>query len=227
MAQCHACALATCRSLWPTSAQRNLHAHALISATTSAGAASRQARADVIRCSGRVAGSEGRFAPRRQLAYMLEDSGSTVVLATEQHADQLRPVAESTGAALHVRNWLFVGVGVGKSGCHAGTNRLAPAQLPPPAGCRGSACRWTAKMCCRLPVQVLDTPTPRFEGNAPSLAPFIAEAFERQDGGGGDHRAALFIYTSGTTGAPKGKAPVSLPPASLLCCLHYVKSKAR
>lgn len=56
---------------------------------------------------------------------MLEDSGSTVVLATEQHADQLRLVAESTGAALHVRRWLLAGVGVGKSGCQAGTTRLA------------------------------------------------------------------------------------------------------
>ena len=62
-------------------------------------------------------------------------------------------------------------------------------------------------MCCRLPVQVLDTLMPRAEGNAPSLAPFIAEAFERQGDGGRDRRAALFIYTSGTTGAPKGKAP--------------------
>ena len=48
----------------------------------------------------------------------------------------------------------------------------------------------------------MDTLTPRAEGNAPSLGPFIAEAFERQDSSSADHKAALFIYTSGTTGAP-------------------------
>lgn len=58
-----------------------------------------------------------------------------------------------------------------------------------------------------LVVQVLDTLTPRADGNAPSLGPFIAEAFKHLDGGSRDHTAALFIYTSGTTGAPKGKAP--------------------
>jgi acyl-coenzyme A synthetase/AMP-(fatty) acid ligase len=64
-----------------------------------------------------------------------------------------------------------------------------------------------AVMCCRLPVQVLDALTPRADSDAPSLAPFIAEAFERRDNSNCDHRAALFIYTSGTTGAPKGKGP--------------------
>lgn len=39
---------------------------------------------------------------RRQLAYMVEDSAASVVLATEQHAEAMEPIARSAGAAFQV-----------------------------------------------------------------------------------------------------------------------------
>ncbi len=39
----------------------------------------------------------------RQLAHVVEDAGTSVVLATERHAEQIQPIAAAAGAAMQAR----------------------------------------------------------------------------------------------------------------------------